>query len=98
MEWKEGSFDWVPLKGLKQSNSVELAEYAVANEISDEPAFNWWFKETLRHRDRIIYRLNLSIGSHHISFGYEFPRQYNKHMILTGNQGLTFEPMILQKR
>ena len=44
---------------LSQSllNPVGLAEYAVANEISDEPAFNWWVKETLRHIDRIIYRV-----------------------------------------
>ena len=31
VEWKEGSVDWVPLKYLKQSNPVELAEYAVIN-------------------------------------------------------------------
>ena len=48
VEWKYGSFDWVPLKDLKQSNPVELAEYAVTNEISDETALSWWVKETLR--------------------------------------------------
>ena len=57
MEWRDGSVDWVPLKDLKQSNPVELAGYAAGNEISDEPAFKWWVKETLRHRDRIIYKL-----------------------------------------
>ena len=39
-EWKDGSDDWVPLKDIKQSNPVELAEYAMANEISDEPEFD----------------------------------------------------------
>ena len=57
VEWKDGSVDWDPLKDLKHYNSVELAEYAMANEISDEPAFNWWVKETLRHRDRIISKI-----------------------------------------
>jgi hypothetical protein len=33
--WKDQSMSWVPLKDLKVSNPVELAEYAVA----DEPAF-----------------------------------------------------------
>ena len=51
VEWKDGSVDWVPLKGLKQSNPVDLAEYAMANDISDKPAFNWRVKENLRHRD-----------------------------------------------
>ena len=31
VEWKDSSVDWVPLKDLKQSNPVELAEYDVAN-------------------------------------------------------------------
>ena len=31
VEWKDGSVDWIPLKGLKQSNPVEMAEYSVAN-------------------------------------------------------------------
>ena len=45
VEWKDGSVGWVPLNYLKQSNPVELAEYAVTNEISDEPAFVWWVQE-----------------------------------------------------
>ena len=57
VEQKDGSVDWVPLKDLKQSNPVDLAEYAVANEISGEPTFNWCVKETLRHRDRIISKV-----------------------------------------
>ena len=57
VEWKDGSVSWVPLKDLKASNPVELAEYAVANDISDEPAFNWWVKDTLRKRDRIISKV-----------------------------------------
>ena len=43
----DGSVDWVPLKDLKQYNPVELDKYAAENEISDEPALNWWVKETL---------------------------------------------------
>ena len=40
VEWKDGSVSWIPLKDLKASNPVKLAEYAVANNISDEPVFN----------------------------------------------------------
>ena len=57
MEWKDGSVDGVPLKDLKQSNPVELSEYSVASEISDELTLNWWVTETLRHRDRIISKV-----------------------------------------
>ena len=38
VEWKDGSTDWMD---LKESNPVELAEYAVANKIVEEPAFKW---------------------------------------------------------
>ena len=31
--------DWIDLKDLKASNPVELAEYALANELEEEPAF-----------------------------------------------------------
>ena len=53
-----GSVDWVPLKDLKQYNPVELSEYSVVNEISDEYAFSWWVKENLLLRDRIISKVN----------------------------------------
>ena len=39
-----------------------LAENAVENEISDEPALNWWVKETLRHIYRIISKVNSKHG------------------------------------
>lgn len=42
VEWADESTTWVDLKDLKRSNPVELAEYAIANIISHEPAFKWW--------------------------------------------------------
>ena len=57
VEWKDNSVYWVPLKELKQSNPVDMDEYPLENEINDEPAFNWWIKENLRHRDRIISKV-----------------------------------------
>jgi hypothetical protein len=53
-QWKDGSTDWVDMKYVKDSNPIELAEYAVANRIQEEPAFKWWVAETLRMRNRII--------------------------------------------
>ena len=54
VEWKDGSVSWVPLKDLKASNPIKVADYAVANNIGEEPVFKWWVKDTLRNRDRII--------------------------------------------
>ena len=73
VEWKDGSVDWVPLKDLKQSNQVELDEYAVSNEIIDEPAFNWWVKETLRHIDMIISKVKYNYWRTSYKFGVRVP-------------------------
>ena len=37
--WKNGEEQWIPLRELKNSNPVEVVDYAVANELQDEPAF-----------------------------------------------------------
>ena len=52
-QWCDGSSDWVELKHLKDSNPIQLEEYAVANQIQEEPAFKWWVSQTLRTHTRI---------------------------------------------
>jgi hypothetical protein len=42
VQWRDGSTSWEKLKGLKASNPVEVAEYAVVNRLVEEPAFKWW--------------------------------------------------------
>ena len=54
VQWKDGSTSWEFLKDLKESNPLEVAEYAVANLIDKEPAFAWWVGFALRRRDRLI--------------------------------------------
>jgi hypothetical protein len=46
--WKDGTTSWEPLKDLKESNPLQVAEYVVANDIENEPAFAWWVKEALK--------------------------------------------------
>jgi hypothetical protein len=57
VEWKDGTSTWVPFKDLKESNPVEIAEYAIANQIAEEPAFAWWVSSVLRKRERIIAKV-----------------------------------------
>ena len=74
VEMKDGSVTWIPLKDLKLSNPVELAEYAVANEIADEPVFKWWVHETLKKRDRIISKIKAKYWRTTHKFGIEVPK------------------------
>jgi hypothetical protein len=49
VSWKDGSTSWIPLKALKESNPIEMANnLAVANKISEEPAL--WVQDVLRCR------------------------------------------------
>ena len=50
-EWKEGSYDLVSLKDLKNLYPIELAEYAINNKIDDQPAFAWWVPHTFKKRE-----------------------------------------------
>ena len=37
--WKDGSSSWERLADMKESNPIEVVEYAVAQELDKEPAF-----------------------------------------------------------
>jgi hypothetical protein len=39
VQWRDGTTSWEPLRNLKESNPVEVAEYAVANKLVEQAAF-----------------------------------------------------------
>ena len=46
-EWKDGSTSWQKLSDLKESHPLQVAEFAFAAQIADEPAFNCTANELL---------------------------------------------------
>ena len=82
VEWKDGSSAWVPLKDLKVSNAVELAEYAIANNIDEEPAFNWWVKHTIKKRDVIISKVKTKYWRTTHKFGIRVPKDVDEALRL----------------
>ena len=58
VQWSDGSRQWIALRILKESNPVQVAEYAFARGLGDEPAFAWWIPYTLRKRDVIVSAVN----------------------------------------
>ena len=71
--WKDGSSTWAPLKDLKESNPVDIAEYVVGNRISEEAAFAWWVPYTLKKRDHIISKVKARFLKKSHKFGVEVP-------------------------
>eukprot|EP00957_Ditylum_brightwellii_P185274 14107957-Ditylum_brightwellii.AAC.1 len=51
---KDKSESWVHLKYIKELHPIEVAEYARAHSIENEPAFVWWVSYTLRKCDIIL--------------------------------------------
>ena len=47
VQWKDKSTSWEKLSDMKESYTVEVAEYATALGIQDEPVFSWWTKDAL---------------------------------------------------
>ncbi len=97
VSWKDGSSSWVPLKDLKVSNPVELAEYAVAHNIEKEPAFNWWVSYTLKKRDRIISKVKSKYWRTTHMFGIRVPKTVDEALRLDEENGNTFWYDSIQK-
>ena len=92
VQWKDGSTSWQSLKDLKEAYPVAVAEYAVAQGIDDEPAFNWWVHHVLRKREHIIAlvkkRSTRFLKKTH-KFGIEVPRSVAEAYALDKKNGNT---------
>jgi hypothetical protein len=69
--WHDGSSDWMGLKEMKASHPIEVAEYAKANKLDNEPAFAWWVNDALRTRNRIISKVKSRYWKITHKFGIE---------------------------
>ncbi|MGH7954663.1 MAG: hypothetical protein ACREOZ_01755, partial [Gloeomargaritales cyanobacterium] len=95
--WKDGSTTSEPLRNLKESNPVEIAEYAVANKIADEPAFAWWIKDVLRRRDRIISKVRSRYLKRTHKFGVQMPRNVEEALQIDKDTGTDMWYRAIQK-
>ena len=85
IEWSDGRRQWMDLKLLKQSNQLQVAEYAAARGLVDEPAFAWWVPYTLRKRDVIVSAVKLRRTTH--KYGIEVPRTLAEALALDAKNG-----------
>jgi hypothetical protein len=57
VQWHDGSVSWEKLADLKVSNPVEVAEYAVVNQLVEAHTFKWWVPHIIHQRNRIISKV-----------------------------------------
>jgi hypothetical protein len=65
---------------LKESNPVQVAEYASSCNIAEEPAFSWWVPYILRKQDAIVKAVNSRVCRTSHEYGIELPTSV-KHAI-----------------
>ena len=74
IQWNDGKCEWVKLKDLKESHPVEVAEYAKANQLLQEPAFRWWAPYALNTKNRILSAMKKRYFRRDQKYGIELPK------------------------
>jgi hypothetical protein len=87
VEWKDGPTTWERLADLKESYPIEVAEYAVARDLTEEPAFAWWVTSVLRKRNRIIAAVKRTYHKQNHKFGIKVPRDWDEAVKLDVENG-----------
>jgi hypothetical protein len=89
VEWKAGTTSWERLADLKESHTVEVAEYAVTKNLHDEPAFAWWVPHVLKKRNRIIAAVTKRYHKRTHKFGIQVPKTWDEAVELDEGNGNT---------
>ena len=77
-----------PLKDLKESNPIEVAEFAKARDLESEPAFCWWVPHVLR--DVIISNVTSRARKTTHKYGIEMPTEIEHAKRIDAKNGNTF--------
>ena len=88
-QWRDGSTNWVALKDMKQSYPIQVAEYAIANRIDDEPAFAWWVPHVIKKRLRVIAKLKSKYWQRTHKFGIRIPKSVEQALAFDRENGDT---------
>jgi hypothetical protein len=97
VEWKDGTSDWIDLKDLKESNPVEVAEFAMHNQIQDEPAFAWWVKTVISHKNRIISKVKSKYWKTSHKFGIKLPHTVDEALAIDKQTGTDYWTKAIDK-
>jgi len=76
--WKDSTTSWEHLRNIKESNPIQVAEYAVANKLVEEAAFAWWVPNVLKRRERMIGAINSRYHKSTHKFGIEVPKNVKR--------------------
>ena len=87
VEWDDGTSSWIPLKDIKDSNPVEIADYAKSRGLLQEPAFSWWCPQVLRKRSRVIKQVKHRLVKKNMKFGVKVPNTVEEALAFDKENG-----------
>ena len=82
---------------LKESNPVEVAEFAMSRNIDRKPVFCWWVPYTLRRRDRIIASVRARVRKMSHKYGIEIPNTVKEAYHINDKNGKHFWRDVINK-
>ncbi|KAI2504205.1 Reverse transcriptase (RNA-dependent DNA polymerase) [Fragilaria crotonensis] len=97
VEWNDGSSSWVSLADLKDSYPVQVADYAVVNNLTQEPAFRWWVPFVLKKRARILKKVKSKYWSTSHKYGLELPKSVAEALAIDKRTGTDFWRKAIEK-
>ena len=97
VSWKDGTTDWIPLSQLKESNPIEVSEYAVAQNLQNEPAFKWWVPKVFRRRNRLINKVKTRARKLSMKFGLDVPNTVEEALAIDKKNGNDFWRKAIEK-
>ena len=89
LKWKDGTSTWNTLKDVKDSYPVQLATYAIENNLDKTPAFAWWVPYVIRKRNRIINKLKSKYWSRTHKYGIRIPKNVAEALEIDRENGNT---------
>ena len=90
VELVDGSQVWMPLKDVKDGYPIDLAEYAVAQQIETEPAFHWWVPQTRNHMQRMINKVKKKYWKTTSKFGIRLPHSVEEALAIDEQTGTDY--------
>jgi len=72
--WKDGSTSWETLADMKHSFPVQVAEYAIANKLQEQPAFRWWVPDVIKRKTRMIKAVKTRYFKKTHKYGIRLPK------------------------
>ena len=85
IKWTDDHQQWVDLKLWKQSNQLQVANYATASGLAEEQGFAWWVPYTLKKRDVIFLAVKARRTTH--QYVIEVPCSLKEALALNARNG-----------